>query len=129
MLVKPGAQAQKLGDARGMRRVPTEAEATLWRELRKRGVGGWKFRRQQVVAGYIVDFYCAELSLAIEVDGPIHETQRAEDAERDGHLRALGLGIMRVRNEDVEGRLGDAEHRGVERRHGYRTPRAGRGLT
>jgi very-short-patch-repair endonuclease len=139
-LAKPGAFNPKLGDARAMRRVPTDAEAALWKKLRNRRLGGWKFRRQQVVAGYIVDFYCAELNLAIEVDGLVHETQRAADAERDGHLGARGLHVMRVRNEDVESRLGGvlravavrceriAERAGVERRYRHRTPRPRRGL-
>ena len=98
---KPGASADKIVDARAMRRASTKGEAVLWALLRGRRLGGWKFRRQHVVAGYIVDFYCAELRLAVEVDGPVHRTQRAHDQERDADLGTLGLAILRVRNDDL----------------------------
>ena len=102
---KPGASGEKLALARAMRAVPTRAEATLWASLRDRRLGGWKFRRQQVIAGYIVDFYCAQLWLAVEVDGPVHDGRRAEDRQRDDAMAALGVRGVRVRNADVVDRL------------------------
>jgi very-short-patch-repair endonuclease len=64
-------------------------------------VDGFKFRRQQVVVGYIVDFYCAELALAIEVDGGIHEEQHEDDRQRDRALAIRGASVVRVPNADV----------------------------
>ena len=66
---------------------------------------GWKFRRQQVIAGYIVDLYCAELWLAVEVDGGVHDGCRDEDAQREADLAARGLRIVRLRNADVNDRI------------------------
>jgi very-short-patch-repair endonuclease len=97
---KPGAEAGKLGAAKAMRALPTQAEAVLWAALRGRRLG-WKFRRQQVIAGYIVDFYCAPLWLAVEVDGAVHQRRRAEDRERDERLASLGVRMLRLSNADV----------------------------
>jgi very-short-patch-repair endonuclease len=102
---KPGATGEKLGYARAMRATPTAAEAAMWLALRDRWLDGWKFRRQHVIAGYIVDFYCAELWLVVEVDGPVHETRCIDDRERDGDLALLGVRVVRLRNADVLERL------------------------
>ena len=88
-----------------MRSASTAAEAALWQALRRRRLGGRKFRRQQVIAGYIVDFYCAELWLAVEVDGAVHDERHAEDRQREEHLSKMGLRIVRIRNEDVLTRI------------------------
>jgi very-short-patch-repair endonuclease len=101
---KPGAASDKLALARAMRAMPTAAEARLWSALRDHRLG-WKFRRQHVIAGYIVDFYCAELRLAVEVDGGVHEGQRIDDRQRDDHLQSLGVRVLRLRNADVLERL------------------------
>src|SRR5215467_6039938 len=73
--------ADKRALARKFRREPTSSEQRAWELLRDRRCLGLKFRRQQVIRGYIVDFYCAELRLALEIDGPIHD--RADRAEAD----------------------------------------------
>ena len=101
-----GACRGKLAMARSMRRESTEGEAVLWAALRCRKLGGWKFRRQHVLEGYIVDFYCAELELAVEVDGPIHDDRSAQDRERDTALAGLGVDTLRVLDVDVRTRLG-----------------------
>jgi very-short-patch-repair endonuclease len=64
---------------------------------------GLKFKRQHPIAGLIVDFYCAELGLVLEIDGEYHAdaAQMAYDAARTTHLEARGLRVVRVRNEDV----------------------------
>jgi very-short-patch-repair endonuclease len=62
-------------------------------------------RRQHVIAGYIVDFYCAELWLAVEVDGAVHERRRIEDRQRDEDLASLGVRVVRLGNADVLERL------------------------
>lgn len=102
---KPGAAGDKLALARAMRATPTAAEAALWSALRSRQLGGWKFRRQHVIAGYIVDFYCAPLWLAIEVDGAVHQGRREDDQQRDDDLGALGVRVLRLSNTDVLERL------------------------
>lgn len=89
--------------SRAARRAPTAAEALAWSLVRDRRCLGVKFRREQVVEGFRVDLYCAELRLAIELDGGVHDDpeQRAYDAARTRVLGALGICVMRVRNEDV----------------------------
>jgi very-short-patch-repair endonuclease len=91
--------------AREFRRAPTLAERVLWQELRGRRLAGLRFRRQQIIDGYIADFYCHESGLVVEVDGPIHETQREQDAVRDEYIIANDLRILRVTNDDVLRRL------------------------
>ena len=100
---KSGSQTwRRMKDAvREHRKQPTAAEAALWDILRSRRSLGLKFRRQHAIGPYIVDFYCAEVSLAIEVDGPIHDRQTEDDAARSAFLEAKGLRVLRVRNEAV----------------------------
>ena len=87
--------------AREMRNNPTEAEEHLWQHIRKRKIAGFKFRRQHSIQRFIVDFYCAEAQLVIEVDGEIHDSQREYDAVRQEILEDLGMRVLRFRNEDV----------------------------
>lgn len=84
-----------------MRAAPTPAEAALWAILRRRALGGWKFRRQHPMVGYVVDFFCWDLMLAVEVDGGYHDGQREKDERRARHLGEVGVRVIRVRNEDV----------------------------
>jgi very-short-patch-repair endonuclease len=100
-LQKPGAERVKVLLSRVMRGHPTPAEAKLWGALRSRQLGGWKFRRQHVIMGYVVDFYCAELRLVVEVDGPVHERQRPDDETREADLRRAGAEIVRFSNDAV----------------------------
>jgi very-short-patch-repair endonuclease len=62
---------------------------------------GLHFRRQQIIEGYIVDFYCHGAALVVEVDGGVHLRQAAEDAYRDAVLKELGLKVLRVTDENV----------------------------
>jgi very-short-patch-repair endonuclease len=107
---KPGAHRGKLALARAMRAMPTDGEAALWAVVRDGRIGGWKFRRQHVIAGYVVDFYCAPLRFVVEVDGPVHLNRRQEDQERDAVLFGLGLSVVRLNNDDVLERLGTVVH-------------------
>ena len=84
-----------------MRYEPTPAEKALWDRLRDRQVSGCKFRRQQAIDRFVVDFYCAERKLILEVDGPIHQTQQAQDVERQGYLETLGLRVIRFTNDEI----------------------------
>ena len=79
--------------SRHLRQRSTESERKAWEMLRCRRCGGMKFRRQHPLGRYVVDFYCAELQLVIELDGAVHEEAgRANvDAIRTGELEAMGL--------------------------------------
>jgi very-short-patch-repair endonuclease len=77
----------------------THAESLLWQELRTNRLGGLHFRRQQVIQGYIADFYCHAAALVI--DGPVHDTQREWDADRERALTELGLHVVRFTNDEV----------------------------
>ena len=89
--------------ARVMRKHPTPAEAILWQRLRHRRVGGYHFRRQHPIVRYIVDFYCAEAKLVIEVDGSVHDEPDHDeyDVERQAFLEELGLRVLRFHNREV----------------------------
>jgi very-short-patch-repair endonuclease len=91
---------EKLQRAKELRREMTPAEAILWQEVRANKLGV-HFRRQQVIAGFIVDFYCHKAALVIEVDGDIHDLQKEEDARRGKALTELGLRVVRFRNEEI----------------------------
>ena len=91
---------EKLERAKELRREMTPAEKILWEELRANKLGV-HFRRQQVIAGFIVDFYCHKSALVVEVDGDIHDLQQEEDARREKALRELGLRIVRFRKDEV----------------------------
>jgi very-short-patch-repair endonuclease len=91
---------EKVERSRELRREMTPAEKRLWQEVRARKLGV-RFRRQQIIAGFIVDFYCHKAELVIEVDGDIHDLQQEEDVRREKGLREMGLTIVRFRNEDV----------------------------
>lgn len=89
--------------ARNMRKEPTFAESVLWERLRRKQIGGFKFRRQHPVGNFIVDFYCSEAHLVIEIDGSIHDMkeQVEYDMNRQQFLEELGIRVIRFSNEDV----------------------------
>lgn len=87
--------------AQELRRNMTPAEAKLWERLRANRLEGYHFRRQQIIDGYIVDFYCHAVGLVVEVDGAVHFDQQDYDRRRDDHLRALGLTVLRFFNTEV----------------------------
>ncbi|MEX5366519.1 endonuclease domain-containing protein [Acinetobacter haemolyticus] len=97
---------QLLEFAKTMRSNATDAENLMWQLLRAKRFMNLKFRRQHVIAPYIVDFYCHELDLVIELDGSQHGTDDGKeyDTERTKYLEALGLSVVRYWNHDVLGR-------------------------
>ena len=97
---------QLLEFAKIMRQNATDAEHLMWQLLRAKRFMNLKFRRQHVIAPYIVDFYCHELGLVIELDGSQHGTGDAieYDTERTKFLEVLGLKVERYWNHDVLGR-------------------------
>jgi len=101
MPVIKSANRQKVMFAREQRRAPSRAEKILWEELRS-GKLGVKFRRQHPLGQFVLDFYCDEARLAIEVDGPLHDEQVAYDEWRDQQLLAQGLWVLRFPTERIE---------------------------
>jgi very-short-patch-repair endonuclease len=88
--------------ARENRKNPTPAENRIWNEvLRLRQFADYKFLRQKPIANYIVDFYCSELRLVIEIDGDSHAETVEYDAERTKILESLGLTVVRYTNDEV----------------------------
>ncbi|MBN1643388.1 MAG: endonuclease domain-containing protein [Dehalococcoidales bacterium] len=87
--------------ARQKRKEPTKAEEKLWQCLRRKQLSGFKFRRQHPIERFIVDFYCAEVGLAVEIDGPIHQYSKEEDLVRQAYIESQSFRLLRFSNEDV----------------------------
>jgi len=87
--------------ARSLRKRQTDAERLLWSRLRSRQLARFKFRRQQVMGVYIVDFISLEAMLIIELDGGQHGAQIDYDAKRSSYLNSLGFKVLRFWNNDV----------------------------
>lgn len=94
---------RKLQQARILRKNMTIAEKKLWARLRRKQVLGIKFRRQQIIEGFIVDFFCNAAKLVIEIDGGIHETdeQQLKDEHRRNVFKLRGLKEIRFNNDEV----------------------------
>ena len=91
--------------AKELRRNMTPAEKRLWSKLRSNRLNNWHFRRQQIIDGFIVDFYCHRAGLIIEIDGPIHKKQVIEDNERTRVFEDRGLKILRFTNKQIMNEL------------------------
>jgi very-short-patch-repair endonuclease len=102
IVVGQNVDRTKVERSRALRREMTAAETTLWQALRAGRTGGLRFRRQQIIDGFIIDFYCHAAGLVIEVDGAIHELQAEYDAARERVLESRGLRILRINNAEVE---------------------------
>jgi len=85
--------------ARHLRNNPTEAEALLWKYLRAKQLEGLKFRRQQPIDGYIVDFVCLKKRIIIEADGGQHSEKN--DLKKDCHLKGQGFKVLRFWNNEI----------------------------
>nr|NQU92957.1 endonuclease domain-containing protein [Bacteroidota bacterium] len=98
-----GATPEIFDRAQQLRKKMTEAEANLWKRLRNRKFEGLKFRRQHPVNRFIVDFYCHEKRLVVEVDGSIHDLKEVKERDegREEDLKNLGLTIVRFTNEEI----------------------------
>ncbi|HMA36856.1 MAG TPA: DUF559 domain-containing protein [Chloroflexia bacterium] len=97
----------KVQRSRELRQQMTGEERILWQYLRADRLAGLAFRRQQVIDGFIADFYCHAAGLIVEVDGLLHRQQADYDAERDQILAARGLRVLRIANEEVRQNLAD----------------------
>ncbi len=87
--------------AKELRKAGILHEALLWNQLKRKQFNGLDFDRQKIIGNYIVDFYCAEKSVVIEVDGGSHNDKQLEDARRDEYLSGLGLTVIRLLAKDV----------------------------
>jgi very-short-patch-repair endonuclease len=103
--VPPELKAKMHDLAAQLRKDHTESEEILWQALRGRKLDGCKFRRQNPIGAFVVDFLCAEENLVIEVDGAIHEQQRESDALRHEIIESLGLRFLRFSAAEVEHNL------------------------
>jgi|GEM_PF-459237 len=97
--------------ARNLRKNQTPSEKLLWAILRRKNLRGYRFLRQhpivyridrQWIDFYIADFYCCELLLVIEVDGPVHLTRKEYDLDRDSKLSDKGIFVLRIKNKELE---------------------------
>ncbi|MFN6565968.1 endonuclease domain-containing protein [Dendronalium sp. ChiSLP03b] len=95
----------KVQRAKELRRQMTPEEKILWQHLRANRLNGLHFRCQQIIDGFVADFYCHAARLVIEVDGKIHEQQVEYDAECDKVLTGRGLHLLRIKNEQVRQEL------------------------
>jgi len=87
--------------ARELRQTQTPAEDVFWELVRDRRFLGLKFRRQHQFGDYVLDFYCDERHLAVELDGPIHDGRTQKDHKRDAYIVSQGVKVIRIRNEDL----------------------------
>jgi very-short-patch-repair endonuclease len=87
--------------AKRLRKALTPQEIGLWVRLKDRRLGGFKFRVQHPIGPYILDFYCAEARLAVEIDGQSHWStdQVAHDQRRDAYFREMGIQTLRLGTE------------------------------
>jgi len=104
VVIGQSVSSEKRRLAKELRQNQTPAERLLWSALRtnKQGI---HFRRQQIIDGYIADFYCHAIALIVELDGGVHDTQQEYDAARDMHLIERGFRILRFKNEEIEKNL------------------------
>ena len=100
-----GASSNIKARAKELRKSMTCQEKILWSFLRNRQIHGKHFRRQHPYGIYILDFYCFEVNLAIEVDGLIHQDRQQYDNERTEYLESSGMKVLRFDNEDIDSRI------------------------
>lgn len=86
-----------------LRNKPSKPEFIMWQYLRKKQLNGYKFRRQVGIGRYVVDFYCPQLKLVIEIDGESHyvDDAPAQDRVRQEEIEALGIRVLRFTNTEV----------------------------
>ena len=96
-----GRPSDIIDKARDLRRDMSLPEVQLWQALRGEKLGGLRFRRQHPIPPYVLDFYCAGVRLAVEIDGDSHDGRAAQDARRDAFLLELGIRTLRVPARDV----------------------------
>lgn len=101
------AKPSTFGHAKKLRRSMTPTATILWSKLRKKQLGGFRFRRQHPISRYVLDFYCHQVKLGIELDGAHHfeKAQKFYDEDRTENLALHNIEIIRFENKDVNIRL------------------------
>lgn len=104
MVLNQEISPEKLELARHFRKNPTEKEDVVWELLRNRNIKNLKWRRQQVIDGFVADFYCAELNAVLEIDGSVHDSDEAKayDEYRASVFESRGIKTYRLKNEDCD---------------------------
>jgi len=92
---------------RVLRRNPPSPEIIVWNTVRNRQIDGCKFKRQYSVGRFVIDFFCPELKLAVEIDGDTHykESEQEKDRHRQQYLEKLGIKFLRFTNQDINENL------------------------
>ena len=88
--------------ARELRKSGNLSEVLLWLKLKGGQINGWDFDRQKIIGNYIVDFYCGNAGLTVEIDGDSHIGKEEYDAERDAYLMGLGLSVLHISDNDIK---------------------------
>jgi len=91
--------------AKMLRQDQTIPEILVWSVLKNNQFRGLKFRRQHVIDKYVVDFYCHELKLAIELDGKSHRYQQEYDESRQADIEAKGIRFVRIKNYEIRNNI------------------------
>jgi len=93
---------------RELRKASTPEEKILWNELRNNKLGA-RFKRQHSIGGYILDFYCFQARLIVEIDGKSHDVNKLYDADRDKYFKELGYLTLRIKNDEIHSNLKDVK--------------------
>src|SRR6476659_5688982 len=93
--------SEKVARAKELRRAMTSEEKLVWKRVRANRLYGLSFRRQQIIDGYIIDFYCHAAAVVVEIDGPVHEQHVIAGSYRDRALTHRGFKVLRFTNEEV----------------------------
>ena len=105
IIVGQKVEKKKLERAKELRRRMTPEERTLWRHLRTNRLSGLHFRRQQIIDGFIADFYCHSAGLVVELGGAVHQSQTKYDTERDRVLSQHKQRTLRIKNHEIRKNL------------------------
>ena len=97
---------EKIEFSKRLRQEMTPEERIVWERLRANRLHGLRFRRQQVIDGFIADFYCHAAAVVVEIDGPIHERQADYDEGRDRIFRDRGFAVLRFTNTEIRADVG-----------------------
>jgi len=91
--------------AKALRKAGNLAEVLFWNQVKRKKLMGLDFHRQKIIGNYIVDFYCPELNMVIEIDGASHLNKIEYDKKRESYLKSLGLEIIHYNDLDVKKNL------------------------
>jgi len=92
--------------ARQKRKAGILAEVLLWQQFHKKAFNGYDFDRQKIIGNYIVDLFCIDCGVVIEIDGASHNEKAEYDDKRDDYLKSLGLVVIHIDAKDILGNLG-----------------------